>query len=344
MLVVRGHPGPEKAQVRIVRGRDQREAGHEEQVHPPKVLAALDGAPRAACEPVRRFVHRISWRGVFAEVTARERSLRHARGIETPMQEAHVRLVDLALERLGVVAVLLPAGGVALCRGQPQPLELGQLGALFRPGRGRPTAAAALEHRVGVARAPCGGSSSPPARRACPGNGPRHRISSRGRRSAGHPPRSCRSRGWRAGADSARPSRPARPALSRNATRHSPSSVTRLGGASTASSSDRRKGSQWRRNSAPIGVPGPTRVRRSLSSRADPYFTALHDVGAGRVLDGAGGNARRNLVAAVLLLPSSAASRPTTSPHAASRPAATRRQSAERRRWSSSSTCSPPAG
>ena len=60
--------------------------------------------------------------------------------------------------------------------------------------------------------------------------------------------------------------RPMRPSLSRNATRSSPSSLTRTGGQSgSAISHDRQAGIQYRRIALPIGVPGPTRVISSFS-------------------------------------------------------------------------------
>src|SRR5437762_13281735 len=57
-----------------------------------------------------------------------------------------------------------------------------------------------------------------------------------------------------------------RPSLSRNATRSSPSSLTRTGGLSgSAISHDRQAGIQYRRIALPIGVPAPTRVTSSFS-------------------------------------------------------------------------------
>src|SRR3954447_7916639 len=57
-----------------------------------------------------------------------------------------------------------------------------------------------------------------------------------------------------------------RPSVSRNATRSSPSSLTRTGGESgSAISHDRQAGIQYRRIALPIGVPGPTRVISSFS-------------------------------------------------------------------------------
>src|SRR5438105_13363141 len=60
---------------------------------------------------------------------------------------------------------------------------------------------------------------------------------------------------------------PTRPPLSRKATRSSPRILTRVGGQSRVGGSEAsRVGSQYWRNSARIGVPGPTWVKRSLSS------------------------------------------------------------------------------
>src|SRR6266851_7954147 len=76
-----------------------------------------------------------------------------------------------------------------------------------------------------------------------------------------------KSEAWRCGQRSSRS--PMRPRLSRKATSSSPSSFTRTGGQSgSGSSHPSSAGSQYRRMVAPIGVPGPTRVTRSLSSRA----------------------------------------------------------------------------
>src|SRR6516162_1517053 len=62
--------------------------------------------------------------------------------------------------------------------------------------------------------------------------------------------------------------RPMRPWLSRNPTSFSPSNWTRTGGQSgSGNSRARRAGIQYRRNTSPMGVPGPVRVTSSLSSR-----------------------------------------------------------------------------
>src|SRR6185312_13114248 len=58
---------------------------------------------------------------------------------------------------------------------------------------------------------------------------------------------------------------PTRPVLSRHAISASPSSMRRNGAPSAFNSSDLQAGSQYSRISAPILVPGPTRVRSSLS-------------------------------------------------------------------------------
>ena len=60
---------------------------------------------------------------------------------------------------------------------------------------------------------------------------------------------------------------PTLPLVSRKATRSSPRMRQRIGSLSGwGNSEDSRAGSQKRRNSSPIGVPGPTRVRSSLSA------------------------------------------------------------------------------
>ena len=61
---------------------------------------------------------------------------------------------------------------------------------------------------------------------------------------------------------------PTRPEVSRNAISFSPSSLSRTGAPSASSSDDRAAGIQYWRISSPIGVPGPTRVRSSLSRDA----------------------------------------------------------------------------
>src|SRR5688572_13922174 len=61
--------------------------------------------------------------------------------------------------------------------------------------------------------------------------------------------------------------RPTCPCVSRNATSRSPSICTRTGAQSgSGSSRDRATGSQKRRKYSPIGVPGPVRVKSSLSA------------------------------------------------------------------------------
>jgi hypothetical protein len=57
-----------------------------------------------------------------------------------------------------------------------------------------------------------------------------------------------------------------RPELSRKAMSFSPSSISRIGAPSRASSRDSAAGSQYCRMSSPITVPGPTRVSSSLSA------------------------------------------------------------------------------
>src|SRR5579884_420913 len=70
---------------------------------------------------------------------------------------------------------------------------------------------------------------------------------------------------------------PTFPSLSRKATRSSPRSRSRSGGQSGAGSSElSRQGSQYRRNSSPMGVPGPTRVSRSLSRSLSIALLLIH--------------------------------------------------------------------
>src|SRR5579871_2835342 len=64
------------------------------------------------------------------------------------------------------------------------------------------------------------------------------------------------------------PMRPTWPLVSRKAINSSPSSFTRTGGPSGLGSSvESRAGIQYCRMSSPTGVPGPTRVSSSFSSR-----------------------------------------------------------------------------
>src|SRR5215472_16222303 len=66
---------------------------------------------------------------------------------------------------------------------------------------------------------------------------------------------------------------PTRPVVSRNATRSSPSSRTRAGALpGSGISAVRQAGVQYRRSSSPIGVPGPTRHKVSLSSLLSTPF------------------------------------------------------------------------
>src|SRR5438552_4516165 len=67
-----------------------------------------------------------------------------------------------------------------------------------------------------------------------------------------------------------------RPCESRNATSSSPSSLTRTGGQSGSGSSHARSaGIQYRRIASPMGVPRPTRVTLSFSSRASMLRPSL---------------------------------------------------------------------
>src|SRR5579863_2126309 len=72
---------------------------------------------------------------------------------------------------------------------------------------------------------------------------------------------------------------PTWPALSRNAISCSPSSIRRSGAPSAFSSSDLQAGSQYSRIIAPIGVPGPTRVKSSLSPTVGIAASLLDDGG-----------------------------------------------------------------
>src|SRR5689334_22337830 len=58
---------------------------------------------------------------------------------------------------------------------------------------------------------------------------------------------------------------PTRPLPSRKAISFSPSSISRTGGPSALSSEESTAGTQYSRMKLPISVPGPTRVRSSLS-------------------------------------------------------------------------------
>src|SRR3989441_4520301 len=81
---------------------------------------------------------------------------------------------------------------------------------------------------------------------------------------------------------------PTRPEVSRNAINCSPSSMRRIGAPSRANSDDIAAGSQYCRIRLPIGVPGPTRTRSSLSFRrmalilSRPEGEAEAGAGAGR--------------------------------------------------------------
>src|ERR1700730_8524234 len=81
---------------------------------------------------------------------------------------------------------------------------------------------------------------------------------------------------------------PTTPRESRNASSSSPSTTIFFGGPSASgNSSDNKTGSQKRRNSSPIPVPGPLSVRNLLSSARSmgcpPEFClALPKLGAGR--------------------------------------------------------------
>src|SRR5205814_8802015 len=74
--------------------------------------------------------------------------------------------------------------------------------------------------------------------------------------------------------------RPSRPSVSRKATSFSPRSFTRTGGQSRSGSSQSSSaGIQYRRNSSPIGAPGPVRVRKIFISSVSmglPCSTLAH--------------------------------------------------------------------
>src|SRR5712692_1018221 len=72
---------------------------------------------------------------------------------------------------------------------------------------------------------------------------------------------------------------PISPLLSRNATSFSPSSANRTGSPSAISSDERQAGTQYCRNKAPIGVPGPICVNNSFSD--DVVMSSVLAVGVG---------------------------------------------------------------
>ena len=81
---------------------------------------------------------------------------------------------------------------------------------------------------------------------------------------------------------------PTAPPLSRNATRFSPTSLTRSGSLSGLGiCADVQTGSQYLRITLPIGVPGPTRVIRSFSSRLS--IVHLRAVAPDNVYEATGG-------------------------------------------------------
>ena len=185
------------------------------------------------------------------------------------MQEAGVGGVVVALHGLQVVALLDELGDVAVGPGQLRPLELGERGLLLLRAHVGPDQVALVLAGVGLdldlalVGVALGRCSAGRRRR------PSRRTSSRGRRSAGPPPRCGRRTSARRGGGSRRRPGPTLPLLSRKAMRSSPRMRTRTGGQSgPASSWDRATGSQKRRNSSPMGVPGLVLVISSLSSLA----------------------------------------------------------------------------
>ena len=137
-----------------------------------------------------------------------------------------------------------------------------------RAGPGRPRRCRRAPGRIGGDADLVLEARAPRARSSCRRSGRRRRTSSRDRRSAGRIPRCGRRTARRGGAGRTRRAGRSGPRVSRNATRSSPSSRTRTGGQSgSAAPSASSAGIQYRRIVSPIGVPGPTRVISSLSSR-----------------------------------------------------------------------------
>ena len=195
-----------------------------------------------------------------------------------------MRGVDAALQPLQPVALLDHLGDVAVRGRRLGPGEVRRRRLAAPRGRGRPRRCRPPRRSD---RPRCGSwprRPAPPARSSCPRTGRRRRTSSRGRRSAARTPRCARERARPAGAGSARRAARCGRGVSRKATSSSPSSFTRTGGQSGSGSSHASSaGIQYRRIVAPIGVPGPTRVTRSLSSRASMASSGITAaVGAGR--------------------------------------------------------------
>ena len=180
-----------------------------------------------------------------------------------------MRGVDAALDALQPVALLDDLRDVPMRRRHLRPRELRQRRPPLLRAQVGPDHAAHLHRGIGRGADLVGEAAAPRARSSCPRTGRRRRTSSRGRRSAGRSPRCGRRRATPAGAGSAPRAGRSRPGVSRKATSSSPRSLTRTGGQSGSGSSRARSaGIQYRRIVVPIGVPGPTRVTRSLSSCA----------------------------------------------------------------------------
>ena len=149
--------------------------------------------------------------------------------------------------------------------GAPRPTRgPGELEDRRGAGPDRPRAARSFHGKGNRRRGPPSAAGFPEAPSASRGSARPRRTSSRGTRSESRSPRSARRRGTLFGGGTLRREAPrVRRRLER------PRGPRRAGvsGAGDASSdSDSISGSQYCRRTAPMGVPGPTRVNRALSS------------------------------------------------------------------------------
>ncbi len=87
---------------------------------------------------------------------------------------------------------------------------------------------------------------------------------------------------------------PIAPLLSRNATSFSPSTANRTGSPSAISSDERQAGTQYCRNKAPIGLPGPICVNNSFSPGVVMSLVLAVGVGIGDPSQESGQTGRRD--------------------------------------------------
>ena len=232
-------------------------------------LAALELALAGAAELLAR--------GVVADGVQRG-------VVQEAVQERGMRRVDADLEGLQPVGVpqALEGEGVGR-RARRSSRTAGRAAARCPARRTSRTGCRFVRPPDSCAAAPARTACCRWARRAFPGRRRRRRTSSRGTGSAGRRLRAGRRTGRRRGAGSRGRAGPSGPAASRNSTRSWPSTRTALtgrcamrGSSAGSNSSTSATGCQYRRSTAPQGVPGPMRVTSSFCSAFMGSFETVY--------------------------------------------------------------------